>query len=99
MNIAILLRYTNRGDGGHWDHIYHMQHDYELMARKYGVGLVAIITEFDAERDVVFAKGHVNEIKLSDGEFIITYPDDAHLPNMKKLNDSISTRAIAKIRV
>ena len=50
MNIAILLRYTNRGDGGHWDHIYHMQHDYELMARKYGIGLIAIITEYDAER-------------------------------------------------
>ena len=52
MNIAILLRYDNRGDGGHWDHIYHIQHDYELMARKYGVGLVAIITEFDVERIV-----------------------------------------------
>ena len=57
MNIAILLRYTNRGDGGHWDHIYHMQHDYEVMARKYGVGLVAIITEFDAERIVDICDG------------------------------------------
>ncbi len=50
MNIAILLRYMNQNQGGHWDHVYHMQHDYELMARKYGVGLCAIITEFDAER-------------------------------------------------
>ena len=50
MNIAILLRYMNQNHGGHWDHIYHMQHDYELIARKYGVGLVAIITEFDAEK-------------------------------------------------
>ena len=57
MIIAVLLRYTNRGDGGHWDHIYHMQHDYELMARKYGVGLVAIMTEYDAERIVDICDG------------------------------------------
>ena len=55
--------------------------------------------EFDEARDVIFAKGHVNEIKLSSGEFIVTYPDDAHLPNMKKLSSGVTTRAIAKIRV
>lgn len=57
MIIAILLRYTNRGEGGHWDHIYHMQHDYELMARKFGVGLVAIVTETDAEKIVDICDG------------------------------------------
>ena len=55
--------------------------------------------EFDAARDVVFAKGYTSEIKLSSGEFIITFPDDAHLPAMKKLSSGTTTRAIAKIRV
>ena len=32
MNIAILLRYMDQKQGGHWDHIYHMQHDYEQMS-------------------------------------------------------------------
>lgn len=62
------------------------------------LGDLEATTEFDPARDVIFAKGHVNEIKLSSGEFIITYPDDAHLPNMKKLSGGVTTRAIAKIR-
>jgi len=58
------------------------------------------ITEpFDPARDVTFAKGHIIEVKLSDGDFIVTFPEDAHIPNMKKLSEGVSTRAIAKIRV
>ena len=57
MNIAVLLRYLDQKQGGHWDHIYHMQHDYRLMADKYGVGLVAIITPYDAERLVSVCDG------------------------------------------
>ena len=78
--------------------IHYLASGSEIFGYAY-LGDLEPTTEFDAERDVVFAKGHVNEIKLSDGEFIVTFPDDAHLPNMKKLSDGISTRAIAKIRV
>ena len=42
----------SRGEGGHWDDIYHMQHDYRLMADKYGIGLIAIVTAHDAQRIV-----------------------------------------------
>ena len=83
---------------GEFIDIHYLASGSEIFGYAY-LGDLERTTEFDAERDVVFAKGHVNEIKLSDGEFIITYPDDAHLPNMKKLSDGITTRAIAKIRV
>ena len=56
MNIALLLRYMDQKQGGHWDHIYHMQHDYRLMADKYGVGLAAIITPYAMGSNPVMAR-------------------------------------------
>lgn len=78
--------------------IHYLAQGSEIFGYAY-LGDLEPTTEFDAARDVVFAKGHVNEIKLSDGEFIVTFPDDAHLPNMKKISEGVSTRAIAKIRM
>lgn len=68
----------------------------------FGYGNLAdleVTEEFDPARDVLFAKGHINEIKLCPREFIITFPDDAHIPNMRKLTDGEVVRAIAKIAV
>ena len=83
---------------GEFIDIHYLAKGSEIFGYAY-LGDLERTTEFDPARDVVFAKGHVNEITLADGEFIVTYPDDAHLPNMKKLSDGVSTRAIAKIRV
>lgn len=78
--------------------IHYLARGSEIFGYAY-LGDLEPTTEFDAARDVIFAKGHVNEITLSDGEFIVTFPDDAHLPNMKKLSIGESTRVIAKVRV
>lgn len=83
---------------GEFIDIHYIASGSEIFGYAY-LGDLEPTTEFDPARDVIFAKGHVNELKLSTGEFIITYPDDAHLPNMKKLSDGVMTRAIAKIRV
>ena len=83
---------------GEFIDIHYLAKGSELFGYAY-LGDLEPTTEFDPARDVIFAKGHVNEIKLSDGEFIITFPEDAHLPNMRKLTEGESTRAIAKIRM
>ena len=50
MILGILLRYTDQKQGGHWDEVYLMQHDYQLMAEKYGVTLCAIWGPQDAQK-------------------------------------------------
>jgi len=49
MNIATTLRYVDLKEGGNWDHRYYIMNDYPLMARKFGAGLVAIMSEHDIE--------------------------------------------------
>ena len=50
MILGILLRYADQKLGGHWDHIYKMQHDFQLMAEQYGITLCAIINPCDAQK-------------------------------------------------
>lgn len=45
MNIATVLRYADLGGGGPWAHRYYIMNDYLLMAQKYGVGLISVLTE------------------------------------------------------
>ena len=45
MNVATILRYTNNKAGTHFDHFYYIPHDYNLFADKYGVGMLAIMSE------------------------------------------------------
>ena len=77
--------------------IHYLARGSEIFGYAY-LGDLEITEEFDPARDCLFAKGHVNELKLSDGEFIVTFPDDAHLPAMRKLSEGVTIRAIAKIR-
>ena len=77
--------------------IHYLAKGSEIFGYAY-LGDLEVTEEFDPARDVLFAAGHVNELKLSSGEFIVTFPEDAHLPAMKKLSEGVSTRAIAKIR-
>ncbi|MBR2929705.1 MAG: YhcH/YjgK/YiaL family protein [Clostridia bacterium] len=78
--------------------IHYLVSGSEIFGYAY-LGDLEVTVEFDPARDCLFAKGHVNELKLSSGEFIVTYPEDAHLPAMKKLSEGTTTRAIAKIRM
>ena len=58
------------------------------------------VTEpYDESRDVEFSKGEINELHLKTGDFLITYPSDAHIPNMQKINKDTMVRAVAKIRI
>ena len=77
--------------------IHYLAKGEEIFGYGY-LGDLEITVPFDQSKDCLFAKGHVNEIKLGNGEFIVTFPEDAHLPAMKKLTEGTTIRAIAKIR-
>ena len=48
MNIAVLLRYVDlkKENDRFWNQRYYIMHDYKLLADKYGVGMVAIMSEY-----------------------------------------------------
>ena len=77
--------------------IHYLAKGEEIFGYGY-LGDLDVTVPFDPARDCLFARGHVNEIKLGNGEFIVTFPEDAHLPAMKKLTEGTTIRAIAKIR-
>lgn len=39
-----------------------------------------IIEEYNDEKDIVFYNGDTRKIKIKENEFVIFYPEDAHLP-------------------
>lgn len=45
MVLATVLRHVNVGEGGPWDDRYYIPHDFKLMADKYGIGLVAVMSD------------------------------------------------------
>jgi gamma-glutamyl-gamma-aminobutyrate hydrolase PuuD len=45
MNIAAVLRYVDMQRGEVWDDRYYITNDYMLMAKKYGIGMTAIMSE------------------------------------------------------
>ena len=50
MNIATTLRYVDLQKGDAWDNRYYIMNDYSLMANKYNIGLIAVMTEYDIEK-------------------------------------------------
>ena len=50
MNIATTLRYCDLKSPDAWSYRYYIMHDYMLMAQKYGIGMCAVMTEYDCER-------------------------------------------------
>ncbi len=54
---------------------------------------------YDKESDVLFLDGELNSLFLKKGDFIVTFPQDAHIPAMSKISDDILVRAVAKINI
>ena len=47
----------------------------------------------------LFLDGELNSLFLKKGDFIVTFPQDAHIPAMNKISDDILVRAVAKSTV
>lgn len=63
------------------------------------VNRLEVTKEFDVENDYELLTGKVNEIELLPGDFVITFPEDAHIPTMKNNPDVELVRVVAKVKV
>ena len=60
---------------------------------------LASVTPYDAEADCEMLRGDISVVLLEKGDFLVTLPQDAHIPCMKKISSGTEKRAVAKIRV
>lgn len=56
-------------------------------------------TEYNPKEDYVLLSGKGNEFTLKPGDFCIVYPQDAHIPKLKKTSDGPLIRGVAKIKL
>ena len=55
--------------------------------------------EYNEADDYILLCGEVNRITLSNGDFVIAFPEDAHIPALKYKNSEKVKRAVVKIPV
>jgi len=60
---------------------------------------ITATTEYNDEKDYFFLEGDMMEITLHEGDFCIVYPQDAHMPIMRKECEDDLIRCVAKIRL
>ena len=63
------------------------------------VNTLSPITEYDENDDYILLDGEVNRITLYKGDFVIAFPEDAHIPMMKYKSGGNVKRAVVKIPV
>ena len=54
---------------------------------------------YSAEADIEFLEGDIQKFVMKAGDFCVLFPQDAHVPNLRKLNEGGMTRVVAKIKV
>lgn len=54
---------------------------------------------YNVATDCEFLEGYANAVHLKKGDFMIAFPEDAHIPDLEKINDGKLIRAVAKIRI
>lgn len=56
---------------------------------------------YNEEKDIEFYQGGecYDVISLSEGEFVILFPQDAHLPALRTLDDEYDDRVIVKVKI
>lgn len=54
---------------------------------------------YNAVDDYELLEGETNIILLKKGDFMITFPEDAHIPDFEKTNDDKLVRVVVKVRI
>ncbi|MCR4720047.1 MAG: YhcH/YjgK/YiaL family protein [Firmicutes bacterium] len=63
------------------------------------VSTLMSVTEYNEADDYILLRGEVNRITLSKGDFVVAFPEDAHIPALKYKNSEKVKRAVVKIPV
>lgn len=56
-------------------------------------------TEYNEEKDVEILKGDGDYVQLSDGEFVVFFPDDAHMPGLIVEKKETIQKVVVKIKI
>ena len=59
---------------------------------------LTVVEDYDAQRDIIFYNGEVEKVLVKTGEFVIFYPEDAHLPCQVVDIPRKVKKAVAKIK-
>lgn len=54
---------------------------------------------YNAVDDYELLEGEINAIFLKAGDFMITFPEDAHIPDYEKINDDKLVRVVVKVKI
>ena len=57
------------------------------------------VTEYNEADDCILLRGEASRITLNKGDFVIAFPEDAHIPALKYKNSEKVKRAVVKIPV
>ena len=57
------------------------------------------ITDYDELKDIIFYNGDVQLTLMNEGDFMILYPEDAHLPCQVAKNKTLVKKAVVKIKI
>ncbi|MCR4719916.1 MAG: YhcH/YjgK/YiaL family protein [Firmicutes bacterium] len=57
------------------------------------------VTEYNEKDDYILLSGEASRITLNKGDFVIAFPEDAHIPALKYKNSEKVKRAVVKIPV
>lgn len=60
---------------------------------------LTVTKEYDKEGDYFLLDGAADELALGEGDFCVVFPEDAHIPFIKKCCDGTLKRATAKVRL
>lgn len=65
------------------------------------LGNCTTCVEYDSERDLEFYNINCSEefVELTEGQFLILYPQDAHKPSIKKLLSSQVKKVVVKVKI
>lgn len=54
---------------------------------------------YDEADDYELLSGETKVVSLKEGDFVITYPEDAHIPDFEKTNDDKLIRVVVKVKI
>ncbi|MCD8377234.1 MAG: YhcH/YjgK/YiaL family protein [Candidatus Gastranaerophilales bacterium] len=97
--------YTTKSDADFEVHRKYIDIQYIISGSEYiavtDLNTCSTVIEYDENRDIEFLKGGGEFIKLSQGEFMILYPQDAHKPSISlNINSPAQVRkAVIKVAI
>lgn len=102
---ALVQKYmTKDPDDGNWEaHQNYIDLQYVFSGSEtFGVvnsDYLDEVSDYDDEKDVVLLEGEGDFLQLNDGEFVVVFPHEAHMPGMAVEENEEVLKVVVKIKV